>query len=132
MLFTIKVEPVAKARAKTVMRGGRVWSYTPSKTKAAQDEIAMLIKSQIAESYPEHTPLILSVTFYRTRPAYVSKSDLVPVRKPDLDNLIKTVSDALNGIAFPDDAQITTLHASKRWAENGSGYITIELAEDKL
>lgn len=132
MLLTIKAEPVAKARARTVMRGGKVWSFTPTKTKKAGDELTMLIREQIAESYPQHTPLILSVTFYRTKPVYVPKDDSMPVRKPDLSNLIKTVEDALNTIAFPDDAQITTLHASKRWAEDGNGYITIELIEDKL
>lgn len=33
--------------------------------------------------------------------------------RADLDNLIKTVQDALLGIAYQDDHQITVLHARK-------------------
>ena len=34
-------------------------------------------------------------------------------KKPDLSNLIKFVEDALIGILFVDDRQITTIHATK-------------------
>jgi Holliday junction resolvase RusA-like endonuclease len=38
---------------------------------------------------------------------------IVISRRPDLDNLVKAVLDALNGLAWRDDAQIHTLHISK-------------------
>lgn len=37
----------------------------------------------------------------------------------DLDNLVKLVKDALNGIAYDDDSQIVKVAAAKRWAADG-------------
>jgi len=131
MLYRIEAEPVPKGRPKTIMRGGKVWTFTPKHTKEAEAIIRTLVIQQAIDGFPEHTPLHMTVTFYRTKPEYAPKGELIPVRKPDLDNYIKTILDALNGIAFPDDAQISTIEARKRWSENG-GYIELELTEDKL
>lgn len=38
------------------------------------------------------------------------------VTKPDIDNLAKSTMDALNAVAYTDDAQVTTGNFSKRWA----------------
>lgn len=73
-------------------------------------------------------PLLLSVTFYRPRPAghYTSKGALTksartirryPIAKPDLTKLIRPLEDALRGIVFKDDAQICETVASKRYGE---------------
>lgn len=37
-------------------------------------------------------------------------------QKPDLDNLAKAVLDALNGIAYEDDSQVSELQLGKAWA----------------
>lgn len=138
MLLKLETEPVPKGRAKTIMRGGKVWSFTPQATKDAEAIIRALVQQQVLDAFPQHTPLSMTVTFYRTKLPHILKSETIPVRKPDLDNYIKTVLDALNGIAFPDDAQISTIIARKRWSEleglhqDGAGYITIELQEDTL
>ena len=48
-------------------------------------------------------------------------------QKPDLDNLAKAVLDALNGIAYGDDAQVSELQVGKAWAkERPMCVITIE------
>ena len=36
-----------------------------------------------------------------------------PTKKPDCDNIAKTILDALNGIAYHDDSQIVTLVVEK-------------------
>ena len=36
-----------------------------------------------------------------------------PSAKPDIDNVIKAVLDALNGIAYKDDARVVELEARK-------------------
>ena len=44
--------------------------------------------------------------------------DRRPTKKPDIDNVIKIITDALNGIAYDDDAQIVSLSATKFYDEN--------------
>ena len=47
------------------------------------------------------------------------------VTKPDSDNLIKFVCDALNGVFYKDDSQITRIQAVKVYAKEPSTEITI-------
>lgn len=41
-----------------------------------------------------------------------------PIRKPDLDNVAKIILDSLNGIAYRDDTQVTTLRIRRVWTED--------------
>lgn len=45
--------------------------------------------------------------------------------KADADNIAKACLDALNGVAYPDDRQITSLIVSKHWAEEPKVVITL-------
>ena len=58
---------------------------------------------------------------YRWRPHFA---------KPDLDNLVKTVKDALVPDVLYDDSQVATLEATKLWAEEGSVYIVLKKLEE--
>ena len=49
----------------------------------------------------------------------------MPVSKPDLDNMVKAVGDAMNGIAYSDDSQIVSLKARKVYALVGCILVTI-------
>ena len=40
-----------------------------------------------------------------------------PTKKPDIDNIIKAIQDALNGLAYKDDALIVRLHTVKLYSE---------------
>jgi Holliday junction resolvase RusA-like endonuclease len=51
----------------------------------------------------------------------------LPTKKPDADNIAKIVADALNGIAYYDDAQIVDLQVRKIYAE--SPHVRIEIQE---
>ena len=48
-------------------------------------------------------------------------------QKPDTDNLIKSVKDALNSVAYADDAQVCEISAIKIWGKVDK--IVIELEE---
>lgn len=120
-MITLRVvtDPVAKARARTTMRGGNVRSYTPRKTEEAE----WRIRSQFAAEYPDFEPLVgpiaLTVSAYIAMPASMAKKHRAtarPVTRPDIDNYAKTVLDALNGVAFKDDSQVVGLVMEKRYA----------------
>ena len=45
------------------------------------------------------------------------RGDATPQIKPDLDNVIKSVCDGLNGVAYDDDKQITFITAAKYYGD---------------
>ena len=40
---------------------------------------------------------------------------MLPVKKPDCDNIAKAILDALNGLAYEDDSQIVSAVILKRY-----------------
>ncbi len=84
----------------------------------------------MASRYRPETPingaLRLGIEFYFHRPkshyrtgkySHILKED-IPVehtKTPDLDNLIKFVSDSFNGVFYKDDSQIVEIKARKNY-----------------
>jgi Holliday junction resolvase RusA-like endonuclease len=112
-------EPVAKARPRVAVRNGRAHAYTPTKTANAE----WRIRAAFLERFPGHRPLTgpleLSVVARIKMPASMPKKQrdtALPVTRPDCDNYLKTVLDALNGVAFVDDSQVVSVCLDKRYA----------------
>ena len=111
---TIYMEPVGKARARTVRtKGGKVMSFTPDKTAAAENMIRDKIMG-LGVKIPSGVPIRLTATFYRSRPKSCKKLEL-PVSRPDLDNYVKLLTDAMEKFAYDNDSQITSLNVKKRY-----------------
>lgn len=130
---TILVEPTAKARPKIAVVGGHAMAYTPKKTVRAEAQVIADIRHQLGQlqGFRAGTPVKLMATFYRLRPASLPKRVTMPVTRPDMDNYVKLLEDALNHFAFPDDAQITTMVVRKRFAWPGEvPRIQLKLEED--
>ena len=78
-------------------------------------------------SYPleRNLPLEISILALFPIPKYVSRKTkelmlngrLFPTKKPDADNIIKVILDALNGLAYRDDVQICRVYFEKMYAE---------------
>lgn len=114
--LTVYSEPIPKARARTCVRNGRVMSFTPKATADAEADIRNQIRDAKA-FYPKGTPLKVNLAFYISKPPSVSKKRIYPVTRPDIDNYIKLVLDALNQYLFEDDSQIVELHATKAYGQ---------------
>jgi len=127
----IPLDPVAKARARIAFTNGKVRSYTPTKTQEAENLIVTYLEEYHREGFDHDIPVKLTVVFYRVKSKWLPKRETLPFRRPDLDNFLKLVSDAIKGVLIVDDAQITSIVTKKRWAQNGVGYIDIQLEEDK-
>ncbi len=111
---TIMVEPVAKARARTIkLESGEYRSYTPQKTVFAE---GMIREAVFGLAYfKPGTPIKLEAIFYRVKPKSTPKRVILPVTKPDWDNLGKLLTDALQKYLYASDAQITTALIKKRF-----------------
>jgi Holliday junction resolvase RusA-like endonuclease len=123
--FTVPGEPVGKARPR-LGRRGRV--YTPAATK--RHEALVRESWQLAGGRRIEGPLAIHVEAETARPAShrlkrgglsaAGRRSAVPTKKPDLDNVLKLVADALNGHAYQDDAWIVAATVVRRWAPEGS------------
>lgn len=96
-------EPVPKGRPR-VGRNGNV--YTPDATAAAELAIGWRVRERYTGLAPTALPVGLAVAF-RSRGSRGKRRG-----RADLDNLVKLVKDALNGIAWVDDSQVEELHAT--------------------
>ena len=116
--FIIPVTPVSLQNSgrKVMVMGGRPVFY---KDKKAKDWIKVV--GYYAKNYTPAEPyegaVKLTLTFVMKRPVAMnakkfSQGRIPADKRPDTDNLCKCLTDALIGF-WVDDAQITTLQASK-------------------
>ena len=54
------------------------------------------------------------------------ENKISPTKKPDIDNIVKIILDALNKMAFKDDSQITKIQVEKLYAEEEKIKINLE------
>lgn len=139
--FTIYGDPVSLKRHRDTTvktKDGRTIrkKYDPSST----DKQTFVWKA-IAEYKPKSPiqgPIKLTLTFYLARPkSHFSKGKdkgkLLPsapafhISKPDLDNMVKFVKDALNSIYWKDDSQIYSLGDTKKVYTTGTPRTDIKI-----
>ena len=51
---------------------------------------------------------------------------VLPAKKPDIDNIVKSVLDALNQVAYRDDTQVVELHVRKQYSDRPRVEVCIE------
>lgn len=122
-LFTVPGEPVGKGRPKFSTAGGFAKAYTPKKTATYENLVKLSFTEQCGETHMLEGPLIVIIDAYYSIPKSVSKKkarlmkegEILPEKKPDCDNIAKVILDALNTIAYKDDAQVTSLTVHKHY-----------------
>jgi Holliday junction resolvase RusA-like endonuclease len=114
---TIFIEPWAKGRPRLTTIGGHAHAYTPTKTRNAEAEIQIAIRNQVMVlgKFDAGVPIYLAATFYIEKPKSKPKKVTRPVTRPDLDNYVKTLMDALNKYVIPDDSQIVRMNIEKAY-----------------
>ncbi len=80
-------------------------------------------------AYPleRNLPLEISILALFPIPKYVSRKTkelmlngrLFPTKKPDADNIIKVILDALNGLSYRDDSQICKVYFGSQYRAAG-------------
>jgi len=121
MKFTIPGQPQGKGRAKFARMGAYVKTYTPQQTASYENLIKLFYKKAFPSKPLTVAPLKITIKAYYLIPISWSNKkrlkaiggDIRPTVKPDADNVIKVVCDALNGIAYTDDKQVVEMRCVK-------------------
>lgn len=124
--FTIEGPPVAKGRPKFARRGNFVSTYTPAKTKTYEDRVKTAARYAMDGLKPLEGDLSVFLKFYMPIPQSSTKAFKTAciteehghIKKPDLDNLFKSVTDGMNGIVYVDDSQISCATLEKVYSDN--------------
>jgi len=111
--LTFPISPVAKERPRTSFYSGSV--YTPVKTCIFENHVKKLARLQFKNSLITFA-MSVKIVFRLERPKSVKRE--YPSVRPDIDNYIKSILDALQGIVFKDDGQIIKLYAEKIYSES--------------
>lgn len=115
--FTVLGMPIPKARARTTtLPNGRAHTYTPDRTRAWETSVRLQARRWRPKK-PLDGPLMAELTFYLPKPPSVPRRVTYPATKPDLDNLAKSVFDALEGELFTNDSRIVDKFLRKRYGE---------------
>ncbi len=120
--FTIDGKPMAWQRARVNHATGAFFETS----KQSSFKTLVVMAARVAGVKISVAPICLTLTFYFSRPKkYCSKKysqmRLVMPKRPDMDNCLKMIGDALNGIAWADDSQICETHVRKFYHEIGLG-----------
>lgn len=127
---------IGKARPQVTKHG----NYTPAKTRRAEQAIrdayeqAVVDKGGTVDDYRagkfektethDDIRIPVSVTIWTQRPLPKSKRKGILTEpdtcKPDADNIEKLVMDALNGVAWIDDSQVTDPNVHKKYRYRGA------------
>ena len=122
MRFTLPIAPVPKARPR--FAHGR--AYSDPKSVAFENEFIYLALKHRPEK-PLSCDIALVLTFTIERPPSVKRP--FPSVRPDLDNYVKGVKDAMNKVFYIDDAQVVATSAKKIYGATGSIEVQIARVE---
>lgn len=121
--FTIPMKPTGKARPRL---GGRGAVYTPAKTKAYENFIKGCYWEQCDGYNFKDAHISLNVTAYvpvlssfrKAEKEAALRGEIKPTGKPDADNILKAILDALNELAYDDDRYIYKVTIERIYSDN--------------
>lgn len=114
--FTVPGEPTGKGRPRITKWG----AHTPEKTVLYENLVKTAYNGGMMDG-----ALFMDIKAYYQIPVSASKKkqemmrrmEIYPTKKPDCDNVIKIIADALNKIAYNDDSQIVIAKIEKLYAD---------------
>lgn len=139
MIITFSIPgPVrGKGRPRFVRQGNFARAYTPAETVSYENLVKMAATAVMDGKPPSTESQEIVVRVYTVPPKSWSKKKrlaalegtIKPTSKPDVDNIVKIICDACNGIVWRDDAQISDCIIRKRYGEVPFVHVTIREME---
>ena len=114
-------------------------TYTPQKTVAYENLVRLEYQRQCGSvKFGKDIPLDVRIAAYYPIPKSVSKKkrqmmvrhQLRPMKRPDTDNVCKSILDSLNDVAYHDDAQVVDCQVRKFYGEDPRVLVKIIGLED--
>lgn len=135
--FEINTKAKGKARPRFRRIGKYVNTYTPKTTVEYENLVKEAFKKKAGRTIillDSDIEVSVKIIAYFSPPKSISKKlrlNLIEnrigyLKKPDGDNIAKAICDALNGIAYKDDNQITKLEVQKLYGEEDKVLVEIE------
>ncbi len=128
--FAVAGDPVPQPRPRVSTVGGYGRAYVP-KTHAVhayRQAVADAAEAAGCEPHGEPVNVVIDLVFARPR-SHLRKSGVRPgapvLPRCDLDNCAKAVLDALNGVAWVDDSQVSRLVVEKSYGSEGRTTVRI-------
>lgn len=130
-MFVIPGAPQGKGRPRFNSKTKQ--TYTPDKTRIYEDHVRWCFRTS-KDFYKLEGPIKATITAYFKIPKSASKKtkeamlngEILPVTKPDGDNIVKIVLDSLNEIAYHDDSSVVELHFFKYYGEEPRVEVALE------
>jgi Holliday junction resolvase RusA-like endonuclease len=121
--LTILGEAVPKGRPRLGIINGRARAFTPKKTRTYEAVVRDAASREWQRLPIANRPIWMRITFVRAIPQSWSikkqnaagAGQLHPTGRPDLDNGVKAITDAMNSIVYTDDALIVEIQARKAY-----------------
>lgn len=135
--FIIHGEIKTKARPRARVVNNYAIIYTPKDTVNYENLIKFEYLNQANGEYFSNKALNVQIDVYFKAPKhylnlkkYVFSNFIVCSNQKDLDNIAKTILDALNKIAYDDDRQVCKLNISKYYSFDEKEYIKVIIKEE--
>lgn len=117
--IVVRGNPVGQGRISFMGKGRAVHSNAAT-LKPWREAIRTAAVEAMAERPPFDGALCLSASFTLAKPTSAPKTRRTYASKrPDLDHLLRAVGDALQGVAFVDDARLVLIEACKCYPNEG-------------
>jgi Holliday junction resolvase RusA-like endonuclease len=108
--------------------GGFPRVYDPKKSRDWKQLVKQYVREAVKESsdeFPYEGPLRIWMKFVMPLPKSAHRKRKPPqevwsIKKPDVDNLYKGIADAMEGIVYKNDSQISHLVIEKKTAAQGN------------
>ena len=125
--FEVPGSPIGQGRPKFSTINGHAKAYDPEKSRNYKAYVKLLATQAMKEQgfTMLEGPCCLDILAFFEVPKSKSKKFRErallglerPTKKPDIDNIVKALQDALNGLAYKDDSSIVYLSVAKCYSE---------------
>jgi Holliday junction resolvase RusA-like endonuclease len=131
--FTVPGKPFGKQRPRVVRRGRFTSTYTPKETVEYENKVIRSYKQQ-SKGTVLSGPIKAEILGIFEIPKSATKKEASSIiygetpytKKPDSDNIGKSILDALNGIAYHDDSAVCDLRVQKTYGNSPKVNVRLE------